>query len=212
MASFASSAGASGKLKVKKVKNSPPLRWRLRLWTRPYFLKGLIAYVLSGWFTKLTKIPTIVSRLKVVVFKADGTVINYGYVNYGRIVTDDGMEFVVDAFQNLVELENMRYHGLGTSSTAEASTQAALVSELTTQYSTDNTRATGTTTEGGAQIYETVATNTVDAGATIEEFGLFSQAATGGGVMLERALTGTQTLSSGDGIQTTYDLTFNSGG
>jgi len=91
--------------------------------------------------------------------------------------------------------------------------QTALTTELTTQYNPDNTRATGTLTEGAtANIFKTVGTNTLDAGATIEEHGILNQAATGGGVLLDRSLTGTKTLASGEGLQSTYELSIASGG
>lgn len=128
-----------------------------------------------------------------------------------KLVTDVGVGYIVDAFQNIVELENMKYHGLGTSAAAEAVGNTGLTTELTTQYNPDSTRATGTTIEGAtANVYRTVATNTVDAACTIEEHGIFS--ATSAGVLLDRSLTGTKTLASGEGLQSTYDLTLTSGG
>lgn len=137
---------------------------------------------------------------------------DYGVVSR-KVVTDTGVAYIVDAFQNSVELETMKYHALGTSAAAEGAGQTALTTELTTQYNPDNTRATGTLTEGAtANIFKTVGTNTLDAGATVEEHGLLNQAATGGGVLLDRSLTGTKTLASGEGLQSTYELTFTSGG
>lgn len=126
-----------------------------------------------------------------------------------KVVTTAGLGYIVDAFQNSTELENMKYHALGTGSTAENASDTALVTELTTEY-TGNVRATGTTTEGAsANIYRSVATNTLDGtpGAALREHGLMSQAATGGGVLLDRTLYDAITLSSGEGLQSTYDLT-----
>lgn len=129
-----------------------------------------------------------------------------------KVITDAGVAFLVDAWQNLTEMENLKYHGLGTATTAEAASQTALTTELTTQYNPNSTRATGTTTESSAPVFVSVGTNTVDASATVEEHGLFSQAATGGGTMWDRSLTGTQTLSNGDSLQTTYSMTASAGG
>ena len=64
-------------------------------------------------------------------------------------------------------VQNFKYHGLGTSSAAIAETDTGCTTELTTQYNPDSTRATGTQTNNGANIYRTVATNTVDASATV---------------------------------------------
>jgi hypothetical protein len=143
-----------------------------------------------------------------------GQVTEYGTLST-RVVTTAGVGYIVDAFQNLVELENMKYHGFGTGTTAEASGDTALVTEETTQYASDNTRPTGTTTEGAsANIYRTVGTYSPDSGGTraITEHGIFSQAATGGGVLLDRSVFSAVNLVAGsDSLQTTYELTFTAG-
>lgn len=138
------------------------------------------------------------------------------WVDYGlaslRVVTTAGVNFIVDAFQNTVEVENLKFHGLGTGAAAEAVGDTALQTELTTQYNPDNTRATGSTTEGAsANIYRTVGTNTVDATAAVTEHGIFSQAATGGGTLLDRSVFSVVNLASGDSLQSTYDLTIAAG-
>jgi hypothetical protein len=143
----------------------------------------------------------------------DGSVTDLGLASC-RVVTDTGVQYIVDAFQNLVELENMRYHGLGTGTTAEAATQTALVTELTTQYSTSNTRPTGTLGEksGDAKTYETTATITVSASVAATEHAILSQASNSGGVMLDRSLFTVVNLASGESLQATYQLTFPSNG
>lgn len=128
-----------------------------------------------------------------------------------RVVTDVGVGYIVDSHQNSVELENMKYHGLGTGSTAEAAGDTALVTELTTEY-TGNVRATGSTTEGAtANIFRSVGTNTLDEtpGAALREHGIFSAASAG--VLLDRTVYAAITLSSGDSLAATYDLTYTSG-
>lgn len=137
---------------------------------------------------------------------------DYGIVSR-RVVTTVGVGYIVDAFQNLVELENMKYHGLGTGGTAEASGDTALVTELTTEY-VGNTRATGTTTEGAsANIYRTVGTVTLDSGTpAVTEHGVFSAASAG--VLLDRSVFSAINLvgASGDALQSTYSLTLSAGG
>lgn len=142
-----------------------------------------------------------------------GEVEDYGLVSC-RVVTDAGVQFIVDAFQNLTELENMKYHAVGTSTSAEAATQTALGTELTTQYSTANTRPTGTLGEksGDAKTYETTATITVSSSVAITEHGIFSTATTGTGVLLDRSQFAAVNLASGESLQATYQLTFPSGG
>lgn len=145
--------------------------------------------------------------LTVVVYHPDGSK-GETYGPYKNTIVNDGEDFLVDAFQGAQEPETIRYHAIGTSSAAVAETQSACQSELTTEYSSDNTRATGSLAEGsGTNVFRTVGTNTVDSGVTIEEFCLMTNATVGSGVMWTRILTGSITLSASDSLQTTYDLT-----
>lgn len=179
--------------------------WRARNWAklRTDFRRIRLAQRLQ--------LPHFYGLLWIRVLRRSGEEIDYGLASC-RVVTDAGVGFIVDAFQNLKELENMKYHGIGTGGTAEAAGQTALVTESTTALNPDSTRATGTTTEAAANIYQTVGTLTVDATVAVTEHGVFDQAATGGGVMLDRSLFSTVNLASGDSIQTDYRLTFASGG
>jgi hypothetical protein len=133
-----------------------------------------------------------------------------------NLVTTAGVNYIVDAFidspsGNNVELFD--FHGIGTTNTAEAIGDTALVAELTTQYNPDNTRATGTPSEGAsANIYRSVGTNTVDGASAIVEHGLFTQAATGGGTLLDRSVFSVINLGASDSLQSTYEATFAAGG
>jgi hypothetical protein len=161
---------------------------------------------------KAMGIGHVYGALFITVTRGNGEVVPYGLASL-RVVTDVGVGYIVDAFQNSVELENMKYHGYGTGATAESASQTALVTELTTQYASDSTRPTGTTTEGAtANIYRTVATLSPDTGGTIAitEHGIFS--ASSSGVMLDRSVFSAVNLVAGsDSMTTTYDLTFPSG-
>lgn len=130
-----------------------------------------------------------------------------------KVITTAGVGYLVDAWQNLTELENMKYHGIGTGGTAEAIGDTALVTESTTALNPDSTRATGSLTEGAsANIFRTVGTLTADASIANTEHGLFSQAATGGGTLWDRSLYSVVNLASGDSLQATYDMTATAGG
>lgn len=141
-------------------------------------------------------------------------VISAGGLVSTRVVVDAGVQFLFDAFQNLTEAENFKFHGFGTGGTAEGSTQTALVTELTTQYAVDNTRPTGSQTEGGtANVYRSVATLSPDSGGTIAitEHGLFSAASAG--TLWDRSLFSAVNIVAGsDSLQATYDATFPSNG
>lgn len=168
----------------------------------------------GAWRIALAKILGIghsYGALYLKVLKSDGSIIDYGLVSL-RVVTNSGVNAIVDAFQGTFTLNNFKFHGIGTGAAAEAATDSALGAELTTQYNPDSVRATGTTTEGAStNIFRSIGTNTVDAAVTITEHGIFSQSATGGGSMLDRSVFGGIALASGDSIQSTYELTFPAG-
>lgn len=130
-----------------------------------------------------------------------------------KVITTTGVGFLVDAWQNSLELEIMKYHGVGTGSNAEASSETALAAESTTILNPDSTRATGSLTEGAsANIFRTVGVPAFDGAGAIIEHGLFSQAATGGGVMWDRSQFSAINVASGDSISFQYDMTASAGG
>lgn len=188
-------------------------RWRAR--NAPRLLLGLAKLLVARAAKRVSGIPLLEGALYLTLVRGDGRRIPLGLASL-RVVTDAGAGFIVDALQNLVEAENMKFHGFGTGTTAEAATQTALVTEETTQYNPDSTRPTGSQTENGAKVYRTVGTYTPDSGGTraITEHAILSQAATGGGVMLDRSVFSVVNLDSaaGDSLEATYDLTVNSGG
>lgn len=183
--------------------------WRRRMLLRNVWqwTKISVACTIARWFG----VATAYGRLTLRVTR-NGQIFDYGIAGY-RVVTDAGVAFIVDAFQNTKELENLKFHGFGTGGTAESAAQTALVTELTTQYATDNTRPTGTTAEGAsANIYQTVATLDPDAAVAITEHGVFDQASNAGGTLLDRTLFSAINLAAtGDTLQSTYELTLTSG-
>lgn len=206
------SVGPRGMLRARKIAApGPGLGWQLRNRTRPSYLYGWFYNLLARLFSWWTGIPTMTGSLAIRLLKADGRVINYGTVSH-RVVTTAGVGFFTDAWQNLVEMENMKYHGCGTGTTAEAAGDTALVTESTTALNPDSTRATGTQTEPAANQVLSTGTVTFDASAAITEHGLFSQAATGGGTMWDRSVFAAINVATGDRIQFEYTNTTNSGG
>lgn len=153
-------------------------------------------------------LPTMYGSLWITVQRANGTELDLGLASL-RVVTTAGCNFMVTCFLNTAELEVLKYHGIGTGTNAEASSDTALQTELTTQYNPASTRATGTQGTGGsANIYATTGTNTSSAnGVAVTEHGIFSQAATGGGTLLDRSVFSVVTLNTADSIQTPYSFT-----
>jgi hypothetical protein len=171
--------------------------------------------IMRGWnhikIAHNNKIPTFYGTLWGQV-TSNGETLDLGIISM-RVVTTAGVAAIVDAFQNTFELETFKYHAIGTGTGSESSADTALGTELTTEYETNNTRPTGTTTEGASSnIYRSVATNTVDASVAITEHGIFNQASNAGGTLLDRSVFSVVNLASNDSLQTTYDLTFSSGG
>lgn len=178
-------------------------------------LKYLPAELAADVIDRISSVVVLHSSLSAVhIDRSRGLPVSwdYGEVSH-HVITTAGVGFLVDAWQNIVELEIMKYHGVGTGTTAEAVGDTALVTESTTALNPDSTRATGSTTEGAsANIFRSVGTPTFDATAAITEHGLFSQAATGGGVLWDRSVFSAINVASGDSIQFTYDMTASSGG
>lgn len=180
--------------------------WRVR--NLPNLLRGASTLLLAAWL----KIPVHFGTLRIQVLRADGTRLDLGVASL-RVVTTAGVNFLVDALQGTVEPEILRYHGVGTGTNAEASGDTALQTESTTIINPDSTRATGSLTEGAsANIFRTVGTVTFDGSGAITEHGIFSQAATGGGTLLDRSVFSAINVANLDSIQFTYDLTLSAGG
>jgi hypothetical protein len=174
----------------------------------------------------ISRVVVIESALYMVRIVGDGTYCphrlpfcthpreDFGKVS-DHLVTNNGVANLVDAWENLTEMENEKFHGIGTGTNAEAAADSALQTELTTEYNPNSTRATGSLTETSANVFATVGTNTLDSGTpAVTEHGIFSQAATGGGVLFDRSVFSAINLTgaNGDGLQSTYSATFASGG
>jgi hypothetical protein len=142
------------------------------------------------------------SELSIKHIRADGTERDYGVVSR-RLVTNAGVAFLVDAFQNLVEIENMNFHGSGTGSVAENVADTTLGTEVAS-------RATGTQSEPASNQYRTVGTIAYSGTFAITEHGIFS--ASSAGTLWDRSVFSAINVVSGDSIQFTYTLTVNSGG
>lgn len=133
-----------------------------------------------------------------------------------RVVTTAGVNKIVAALNasDTVTATTFKYHGLGTGTNAEASSDTALQTELTTEYATDNTRPTGTQTTGASNnVYRTAATITPDSGGTIAvtEHGVFSAASAG--TLLDRSkFAAVNLVTPNDAIAATYDFTVAAGG
>jgi hypothetical protein len=123
-----------------------------------------------------------------------------GRVSRGK-VTIAFRDFQVD---NLVTdttaMGDFKHHEVGTSATAEANTDTALVT------TTGIARAVGTQVEASAAVYRSVATVTADTTETWQEHGLFN--ASTGPTLLDRSLISpTVAVVNLDTVTFTYEVT-----
>lgn len=174
-------------------------RYRVRsLWEEIKLKARVAAAGVSPWNGDITP----VGRLFAARIRPDGSAEDLGLI-CTKVVTTAGVNFIVDAFQGTADLTTMKYHASGTGTTAEASSQTALVTEVAT-------RTSGTTTEGAsANIYRTVGTISYASTLAITEHGVFSASSTG--TMLDRSVFTAINVVNGDSIQFTYELTLPAG-
>jgi hypothetical protein len=153
---------------------------------------------------RLLKAPVMLatSQLEIKVLRKDGTLEDYGVVSR-RVITTTGVGFIVDAHQNLVELENVNFHAMGTGAVAEAVGDTALGAEV-------ETRTSGTQSEPAANQYRSVATIAATAGRVITEHGILTASSVG--VLFDRSVFAAINLANGDSIQFTYTVTYTAGG
>jgi hypothetical protein len=153
--------------------------------------------------------------LSIRVFRVDGTIHDLGVVCH-LLITTAGVNKLVAGMNasDTATFSIFKFHGHGTGVGAPAVGDTALGTEATTQYNPDSTRPTGTQTTGGSSnVYRTVGVFTHDSGSAYSpsETGLFSQAATGGGTLLDRFQYTAVPLQPGDSMQTTIDITLPAG-
>ena len=139
------------------------------------------------------QLPTFFGTLSLAKIRADGSVLELGVVGH-KVVTTAGVNKIV-AFMNKGDTatgQNWLYHGIGKGTTAEATGNTGLVTELTTEYATANTRPSGSQGVGAtSNVYRTAATvavGTVGSSQVITEHGVFSAQGVGSGTLLDRSM------------------------
>jgi hypothetical protein len=160
---------------------------------------------------RLSSVTVLSSQLFGKIIRKNGRIEDLGLL-CEKVVTTAGVNYIAGYLTGTNSGGNFKFHGLGTGATAPAIGDTALVTELTTQYTPANTRTTGTSVLGASNnIYQTVGTNTIQSAAVaVTEFGVFTAAAAG--TLLDRFTFSVVNLAIGDGLQTTFNLTFTAGG
>jgi hypothetical protein len=205
--------GIGGALSAKRITRADRLAayardartWRLKNSVRKLIAGESIVPMVASAASAVRGVTAAFGTLSVAVLKADGTRVDYGVAGH-HLITTAGKNYIASTFNSVAEPENLKFHGVGTGATAAAVGDTTLVTESTTALLVDSTRATGSQANS-TNTYTTVGTVTFDASAAITEWGLFSQAATGGGTLLDRQVFSAVNVVSGDSIQFTYVLT-----
>ena len=170
---------------------------------RPNYLSGWLGNHVAKLLTFVFGIPTMTAELKARVIRADGTMIDYGTLGY-RVVTTAFVNFVVDQLQTETSVfGDFKYHDSGVGTTAEA------VGDTDIETEDGESRATGTQTEGAANIYQSVGTIAYTTTKAITEHGLFNAGA--GVTLMDRTVFAAINVVNGDSIQFTYSLTVSAG-
>lgn len=195
----------SGDLAVKTVRApGPGSVWRLRNYSRPSFLWGLLTTWLALLFSRVTGIPVMLGRLEARLIRADGQAVNFGLLSL-RVVTSAFVAFVVDQLQTETSVfGDFKYHDSGVGTTAENAADTAM------ETTDGESRATGTQTESAANAYRSVGTISYTTTKAITEHGLFNDPTAG--TLMDRSVFAAINVVSGDSIQFTYTLTINAGG
>ena len=192
--------------------------WQWRMKNAKHFLSELWKLQLMKAASKVSGYPFMYGSLWVMKYDGvTGEQFFYGLACL-RLVTNAGRDEVVDEFDAATaagfDLTSFNFHGIGTGVTGPAVGDTALQTELTTEYNPNSTRATGTQSQPTSDVYRTDGTNTLDSGTpAVTEAGTLSQAATGGGTLLDRFTFAAINLvgTNGDGLRTIINLTLPSG-
>lgn len=189
-----------GKLGAKKI--SPPgpgLLWKAR--NLPNVWLGVWRHMLA----RALKTNHMFSTLHARLFRADGSVVDYGLVST-RVVTTAFVNFMVDQLQaDTTEWGDFKFHDSGIGVTPAA------VGDTDIETTDGETRATGSQVEGAsANIYKSVGTISYTTTKAITEHGLFSTVA--GTTLMDRHVFAAINVVNGDSIQFTYELTCSAGG
>lgn len=202
---FSGELKMGGKLGVKKI--SPPgpgLRWHLQNRLRWSWVLGWLGWHAAQVLTALTGIPTLCGSLSVRLFRADGSVVDYGVV-CRRVVTTAFVNYMVDQMQTETSTwGDFKYHDSGVGTTDPA------VGDTAIETTDGESRATGSQTESAANVYRTVGTIAYTTTKAITEH-LVANDATAG-TALDRSEFAAVNVVNGDSIQYTYDFTVTAGG
>lgn len=158
--------------------------------------------------TKSRSAMEVFGFLSAQVQKTDGTFKDYGLVSVREVTTNFAIHLVDAMMTSGDVIDNFNQHKMGSGSTAETSSDSALITQqVGAQGATGNAACTHGAT---SNIYRTVGTLTAGSAYGCREHGVFN--ASTGGIMLDRSVVTNIDLNTDDVVTWTYELTINAGG
>jgi len=205
----------SGDLKLRKTKTvrRAPIAWRIRNTMRPGYIKGWIAKHFIVPAANWWGVMCAIAELELIKTLPTGEQIHYGVVGY-RVVTDAGVAYIVDDFDNAAgsaDVSLFNFHGVGTGTNAEAVGDTALQTESTTILTVNSVRATGTRSQPAANQFRSSGAVSFDGSGAITEHGLFTDADVSEGTLLDRTVFSAVNMLSGETLTCQYTITFTAG-
>lgn len=163
---------------------------------------------------RLKNTLVVESRLHLLQHHADGRVTNHGVVAaHSDLITTAGVNYLVGILTGANASGTVeKYHALGTGTTAAAIGDTALQSEIAAGTYSTGTRGVGTTAQGSsANIYQSVATNTIASVAVAcTELGLMTAGTLG--TLIDHFVFSVINLAIGDSLNSTVNITYSAGG
>jgi len=194
-----SKIGLSGKLMVKfVVAPGPGLLYRLRNLRNVW--PGLWRHELA----RLLKMNHIMGSLHAVLFREDGSRVNYGLLSTKLVTTVFVNDMVDELIAETTAWGDYKFHDSGVGVTPAA------VGDTDIETTDGEARVSGTQVENAANIYESVGTIAYTTTKAITEHGLFNIVTAG--IMMDHHVFSAINVDNGDSIEFTYRLTCTAGG
>ena len=183
------------------------LKWRIKNTLRWSFISGWLGYNVVAPLAKIFGITTLKSELSVIHNLADGRRVDYGVVCH-KLVTTAFVNYMVDMLQtDATAWGDFKFHESGTGTTNPAVSDTGIETAAA-----NGDIATGSQTEGAANIYKTVGTCSYTGVDAVTEHCLSNIGTTAQGIAMDRHEFGVITTANGDTIEFTFQLTVSAGG
>jgi len=146
----------------------------------------------------------IKGELRAILFRKDGSRINYGLLSTKLVTTVFVNDMVDELIAETTAWGDYKFHDSGVGVTPAA------VGDTDIETTDGEARVSGTQVENAANIYESVGTIAYTTTKAITEHGLFNIVTAG--IMMDHHVFSAINVDNGDSIEFTYRLTCTAGG